>query len=406
MDDDATSGNVGGSNTVPAPVSGAQTLSASPSKHPRLMSLDCFRGLVIAWMIMSDEGGEPWTHWIDHSPWDGIHFADFVFPAFVFIVGMAIPLSTHKFALDRWGATRKAVWRAAKMFLVGFISASGGFPAAYGLDNIRIPGILQRIAFCYLMLVLIHIWVPVRPTPQGIKGYFYLYAKYSWQFLVTGCFVAVYFILTFGTNVPDADADSNVPGATCGYGKLDPACCASGYWDRVVLGLNHMYAHPTLNRLPECSSNSPGFEPILGRPPWCDRPYDPEGIVGSFTAVASGFGGLFFGYVLANETRHRSRIHQWLSLSSFCMALGLLLHFTGALPINKNLWSFSYVLVMIAVDGVVFSGFYYMVDVKGYKKMLWPLICMGTTHSDTPWKRRQRTRSADAPTQLQLTTEG
>jgi hypothetical protein len=66
-----------------------QVIKATPSKHPRLLSLDCFRGLTIAWMIQSDEGGDAWTHTCDHSPWNGLHFADFVFPAFVFIVGMA-----------------------------------------------------------------------------------------------------------------------------------------------------------------------------------------------------------------------------------------------------------------------------------------------------------------------------
>ena len=139
------SGGTGGGSAAGA-VNGLLSLKASPSAHPRLLSLDCFRGLTIAWMIMSDEGGEPWsqhtlTHiqkmqlrharprselkwkcigervahtplsaarvclaccvrcccsacWIDHSPWNGIHFADFVFPAFVFIVGMVRPLAS------------------------------------------------------------------------------------------------------------------------------------------------------------------------------------------------------------------------------------------------------------------------------------------------------------------------
>ena len=267
------------------------------------------------------------------------------------------------------------------MFIVGFVASSGGFPAgpddsgsfaAYRLDTIRIPGILQRIAFCYLAVSMIHIWVPVRASiPAPNRGALYLYSKYAWQWLVTGLFVALYFILTFGTDVND------LPGISCGRGQLDENCNASGYWDRQILGLNHMYAHPTYERAPECSSNSPGFDPLPNPAVWCSRPYDPEGILGTFTAVATGFFGLFFGYVLANETRHRARIKQWLGLAAVCMALGLTLHFSGALPINKNLWSFSYVLVMVGVDGAVFSAFYYLVDVRGWKKLLLPLICMG-----------------------------
>jgi len=189
----------------------------TPSKHPRLLSLDCFRGLVIAWMIMADEAASAWTYTLEHAPWDGIRFADFVFPAFVFIVGLAVPLSTHKLMADRWGATRKAVWRAIKMFLVGFLVSSGGFPGAYRLRTLRIPGILQRIAFCYLVTVLIHVWVPVRSVEPSARHYgrslLRLYNKYLYQWLAAALLLVLYLALTFGTNVPD-----------CGYGHLDPEC--------------------------------------------------------------------------------------------------------------------------------------------------------------------------------------
>lgn len=355
-------------------VVGAVKAKGTPSRHPRLLSLDCFRGLVIAWMIVSDEAGDAWTSWIDHAPWDGIHFADFVFPAFVFIVGMAVPLSTHKLMADRWAATRKALWRAIKMFTVGWVCASGGFPAAYALNRTRIPGILQRIAFCYLVTVLIHVWVPVRAVDSALRhGHGYarsmlrLYNKYLYQWLVAALLLATYLALTFGTEVPG-----------CGRGHLDPECNATGYWDRTIIGLQHMYRYPTLQRLPECSSNSPADVPIPGRPGWCDRPFDPEGIVGTFTACVTGFFGLFFGHILANETSHLMRLRHWAAIAVVAMSAGLALHFGGAIPINKNLWSISYVLVMVAVDAVVFSAFYWVVDMRGLKRPLFPLIAMGS----------------------------
>jgi hypothetical protein len=156
---DSSPGAAGGKHGVAAPV------VTGPSKHPRLVSLDCFRGLVIAWMIFADEIGVAWNNSWDHAPWDGLHFADFVFPSFVFIIGLAVPLSLPARKLqtvkDKLLASRKALWRCFKMFLVGWICASGGFPGHYRLAITRIPGILQRLAFVYLVLVLIHVWVPL-----------------------------------------------------------------------------------------------------------------------------------------------------------------------------------------------------------------------------------------------------
>jgi heparan-alpha-glucosaminide N-acetyltransferase len=220
--------------------------------------------------------------------------------------------------------------------------------------------------------VCIHIWLPVRQeehTPNSIaygRSRFELYKKYLWHWLSALLLVGIYLLLTFATDVPG-----------CGYGQLDQECNATGYWDRTIIGLNHMYAHPTLNRSPECSANSPGYEPIAGAPAWCTRPFDPEGIVGTFTACVTGVFGLFFGLVLANETKHARRLRHWMALSTVCMILGLVLHFSTAIPINKNLWSLSYVLVMVGVDGTVFSFSYWLVDMQGVKDAVWPLITMG-----------------------------
>jgi len=398
-----TSASVSSADTHP-PVKG-------PSKHPRLLSLDAFRGLVIAWMIMSDEGGPAWTHWIDHAPWNGIHFADFVFPAFLFIVGMAIPLSTHKFYSQgkRWQATKKAGWRTLKLFLVGFLAASGGFPFAHVKDDedsdqlmpvkffrlasIRIPGILQRIAFCYFITVLVHVWIPVRGEDEdgsgsgSGNGLYYssggaqstwkrlleFHRKYLWQWCVALAFLVLYWGLMYGTPVPG-----------CGRGHMDPECNAAGYWDRTILSLDHLYTKPTLTRTPECSTNSPGDHPKIPRPAWCDRPFDPEGIVSTFPAVVTTIVGLMFGHVLSFETgptpseAHRNRIAQWMFLAVWGFLIGIILHVTGAIPWNKNLWSPSYVAFNIGVDATVFSLFYFIVDIRRRSKVFLPLISMGS----------------------------
>jgi len=368
-----------------SPSAGGDLIKATPSKHPRLVSLDCFRGLVIAWMIVADEIGPAWGYSWDHAPWDGLHFADFVFPAFVFIVGLAVPLSLPARKLRtvaaKLSASRKALWRSVKMFVVGFLAATGGFPAKYSLDTIRIPGILQRIAFCYLVLTMIHVWVPRRRSKPVVEGeedeeeeeqqdgsrsMLALFRRYAWHWVCAEMVLLLWLALTFGTRVPG-----------CPRGSLDPECSATRYWDQKLIGSSHMYAHPTLQRSKWCSLNTPDDDPNPFAPAWCWEPFDPEGVVGTFTACLSGFFGLWFGYVLSNESSPRRRLAHWFSLSAVSLAAGLALHFSGALPINKNLWSLSYVLVMAGVDGAVFSLFYILVDLKQKKRFLLPLICMG-----------------------------
>ncbi len=359
--------------------------------------------------IVSDEIGPAWGYSWDHAPWDGLHFADFVFPAFVFIVGMAVPLSTGKnFASDRWGATKKAIVRSVKMFAVGFLAATGGFPDTetptfYRLAAIRIPGILQRIAFVYLVTVLIHVWIPLRRSePRALDSAFRsglrLYEKYLFQWLAMLAIVALWLGLTFGTGGKGFSGGGEDGVEDCSvYGKLDPPCSASRFWDRLILGDAHMYRSPTLRRSHWCSLASPDDlpRPFSMKPQWCDRPFDPEGILGSLTACATGFFGLWFGQVLANVSEHKNRIQHWISLSGVCMVLGLILHFVpGAMPMNKNLWSLSYVLVMVGVDGAVFSIFYTLVDARAsvtsssssssstpprftLRWFLFPLLCMG-----------------------------
>jgi len=105
--------------------------------------------------------------------------------------------------------------------------------------------------------------------------------------------------------------------------------------------------------------------PRVPRPAWCERPFDPEGILSSVAACISGLMGLWFGQVLAapSASGHRERLAHWLPLSLFGLALGLLLHFVpGGMPLNKNLWSLSYVALMLGVDGLAFAAFYCLVD--------------------------------------------
>jgi heparan-alpha-glucosaminide N-acetyltransferase len=146
-------------------------------KTARLASLDVFRGLSIAVMILVDNAGGVWPS-INHSPWNGVTLADFVMPFFLFIVGVALAL-TYRRIHDKKVATLKAVGRAVKLCILGIILQGGYFHGlnnlTYGIDvqHIRWCGVLQRIAFGFLLVALCEIWAPRGPChniPEGTLG--------------------------------------------------------------------------------------------------------------------------------------------------------------------------------------------------------------------------------------------
>lgn len=363
----STDASDGSSSTV----NGSTLIKATPSKHPRLLSLDAFRGMVIMWMIFADDVTTIWGGHGDHAPWNGFTFADFVFPSFVFITAQAIPLATSKIKQSKLSTSWTVFVRFFKLFLLGYFLVGDGFPNNYNLPMMRIPGILQRIGWCYFCNALIFIWTPVyegAPSSSS-QSSFWLYSKYRYHFIAGLSFLFVYVILMTSTAITD------IPG--CGRNDWSPNCNAAGYWDRQILGLNRMYNQPTYQRTPDCSTCSPAqCAAPPNAPAWCQRPFDPEGIVSSLSAVTSGFFGLFFGIIIANEKTHQGRLKQFIPLASVSLIFGIILHFT-LVPFNKNLWTPSYVFLMVGIDGLIFSFYYFMVDMVYFHRLFLPLIAMG-----------------------------
>src|SRR5438128_8276884 len=135
-----------------------------PDQPQRLISLDVFRGLTIAGMVLVNNPGT-WAHiyWpLEHAEWNGWTPTDLIFPFFLFIVGVAIPLAFGK-RIERGDARRKlfikVVYRSAIIFLLGEFLA--GFPY-FHLSTIRIPGVLQRIAVCYFFAGMIYLTTRTR----------------------------------------------------------------------------------------------------------------------------------------------------------------------------------------------------------------------------------------------------
>ncbi|KAF5940632.1 hypothetical protein HYC85_021799 [Camellia sinensis] len=348
-------------------------------KSKRVATLDAFRGLTIVVMILVDDAGGVYSR-IDHSPWNGCTLADFVMPFFLFIVGVAIALALKKIPKVN-DAVKKTILRTLKLLFWGII-LQGGYSHApndlsYGVDmkKIRWCGILQRIALVYLFVALVETFTTkLRPTVLA-PGHFSIFTAYKWQWL--GGFVAflVYIITTYALYVPDwSFVVHNHHGperytVKCGMrGHLGPACNAVGYVDRQVWGINHLYTMPVWSRLKACTFSYPDSGPLrTDAPNWCRAPFEPEGLLSSISAILSGTIGIHYGHVLIHFKGHAERLKQWVSMAIVLLVVAIILHFTNAIPINKQLYSISYVCFTAGAAGIVFSGFYLLIDVWGLR---------------------------------------
>ncbi|QHO46396.1 hypothetical protein HN51_015923 [Arachis hypogaea] len=350
-------------------------------KTKRVATLDAFRGLTIVLMILVDDAGGAYPR-IDHSPWDGCTLADFVMPFFLFIVGVAIALALKRIPKIRY-AVKKILLRTLKLLFWGIL-LQGGYSHApddlvYGVNMkfIRWCGILQRIALVYCIVALIETFTTkLRPTTFTL-GHLSIFTAYKWQWFGGLVAFLIYMITTYTLYVSDWSfvdhIDDDKPlkkyKVICGMrGHLGPACNAVGYIDRHVWGVNHLYSQPVWRRLKPCTLSSPDTGPFReDAPSWCHAPFEPEGLLSSISAVMSGTIGIHYGHVLINFKGHRERLKQWVSMGFVLLIIAIILHFTNAIPINKQLYSFSYVCFTAGAAGIVFSGLYIVIDVWGIR---------------------------------------
>lgn len=297
----------------------------------RLLSLDAFRGATIAGMILVNNPGT-WSAiypQLRHAVWNGWTFTDWIFPFFLWIVGVAMTFSFAK-RLEEGGSKREIVLhvfrRAVIIFALGlFLSA---FPFGlilnhnFSFSTIRIPGVLQRIAVCYLGASLIYLNTSLRGQILWIVG------------LLTGYWVIVKLV--------------PVPGF--GAGVLEPTGSLCWYVDSTV------FAGHTWTGAP-----APGF--------------DPEGIVSTLPAIATTLFGVLTGHWLrASRTKEEKAAGMFVAGNSMLL-LGAILDMW--LPINKNLWTSSFTVFMAGWAMICLATFYWIIDVKGYTKWARPFVIFG-----------------------------
>ena len=292
-----------------------------PPQTARLQSLDVFRGGVIASMILVNNNGsnEAFSP-LKHAVWHGWTFTDLVFPFFLWIVGVAITFSFAKRVErgdDRGKLLSHVVKRAAIIFGIGLFL--NGFPF-FDLTTIRIPGVLQRIAICYLIAATIFLFTKTRARVVWCIG-----------------LLAVYWILM--KLVP-------VPG--CGAGSFETACNFAKWIDGMTLW-GHMYSQT--------------------------KTWDPEGVISTIPAVTNVLFGIFAGQILRTRKAPAEQ-------SSWLLFAGATLTFTGLMlstwmPINKSLWTSPYAVFTSGLAFLVFGCCHWLVDVLHWRRFTKPFVVYG-----------------------------
>lgn len=298
----------------------------TPKKSQRLLALDIMRGITIAAMILVNNPGG-WDEIypaLRHAEWNGLTPTDLVFPFFMFIMGVSAYMSLRKFDFKFSGATLSKIVRrtvllfAAGLFLTwlqmalrGIYSGKALLESVMTFDNIRILGVLPRLALCYGIGSLIGI-IFSRKTIKWIIG-------------ISLAVYAVIIVIGHGYDF----AEHNVIAIV----------------DRAVLGENHMYTD------------------------WIDGQslvFDPEGLLSTLPSIAHMLIGFLCGAVIVNNHSNDNRINKLFIVGTILTFAGFLLSY--GLPINKKIWSPTFVMTTCGLASSLLALLIWVVDIKGYKR--------------------------------------
>ena len=298
----------------------------------RLSSLDVFRGITIAAMILANMAGvaDDVYRPLSHSEWHGCTPTDLIFPCFLFIVGVAMTFSLAKYTAEN--KPTKAVYlrilrRTAILFILGLVL--NGFwnqgVWTFDLSSIRLMGVLQRIALTYLFASLIVLKLPRKS-----------------QWLVAGGLLIAYWLTMMYIPVPDY-----------GAGVLTREGNFGAFIDRLIIPKAHLY-------------KGDGFN-FLG---------DPEGLFSTIPAIVSVLAGYFTGEWIKDKKQATSQTSMDLVLFGLC-CLVIAIIWDVAFPINKKIWTSSYVLFTAGWALMLLAACYELIEVRLIKRWSKPFEMMG-----------------------------
>ncbi|MCC5816197.1 MAG: DUF5009 domain-containing protein [Leptospira sp.] len=294
-------------------------------KKRRNIALDLFRGITVIVMVIVNNPGD-WTYIytpLRHAPWNGFSLADLVFPFFIIAVGVSIPFAMHKKQVNEEKSNLQILFFVFKRFFILFLLGLflNAFPY-FEWEGLRIPGVLQRIALVYLSCSMIFLFLR-SPIKQG--------------FLFTVILIG-YYILIVRIPPPDWSGDESF--------VFNSKHNWAAYLDRIIME-GHLWKYT--------------------------KTWDPEGLLSTLPAIASGLIGIWVG-------------SYWMHKKYFLWVIGLVFLIFGLIaaeffPINKSIWSSSFVLVTGGL-GLLFFYFLNLLDSwigesKSFHRYFSPIFIMG-----------------------------
>src|SRR6266481_2708226 len=278
--------------TSPSFINAKHSLTAA--RPGRLLSLDVLRGLTIAFMILvNNNGNESQAYWpLKHAAWNGFTPTDLVFPTFLFLVGISTVYSTA--ARLAQGTTRQSLFqhvlrRSIILYLLGLVVNS--FPY-FHLHTMRFYGVLPRIAICYIIIASLYLLIPGWRSKATLA-----------VATLIGYWVLMRFVPVPGYGIPTHD----IP-------LLDRDANLTAWLDRQIFSASHLY----------------------------ERTRDPEGLLSTIPSVATAILGLLTGIWLRTQRTLRAKAAGIATAGLTGVLLGGLWNLS--FPINKKLWTSSYVL--------------------------------------------------------------
>ncbi|KTD17068.1 acyltransferase family protein [Legionella jordanis] len=287
----------------------------------RLLSLDVFRGFTIALMILVNSPGNRSTYsWLEHSAWNGCTLADVVFPFFLFIVGVSLVFSLNKARSKGVSSAQLSKKILRRTFIIFFIGLCLNLFPYHGLEHLRVYGVLQRIAVCY-----------------AAAAFVFLYSSVVSQLLICSALLLCYWMV--------------IP-LSSGHGhfslvSLTPEHNLGAYVDRLLFSGSHLYG----------------------------KTYDPEGLLSTLPAVASTMIGNFVGIWLSSATKAFFKFYGLVIAGLICAAAGWV--WGLSFPINKILWTSSYVLWTSGLAMLILAFCYGLIDIRNIENWCKPFEIFG-----------------------------
>lgn len=316
----------------------------SSIKTNRYVALDVLRGMTVAGMILVNNPGTWGSIYppLRHAAWAGCTPTDLVFPFFLFVVGAAMAFSFAKYS-EGLNATsvKKLIKRGILIFLVGLgLNAFPFYPTSPDPEltfwgnladywgHVRIVGVLQRIAMCYILGGLVALWL--KSTKKIIIS----------MSVLMGLHWLILFLI----------GDHSAPLVNGAAGSFSLAGQNADVIDLAIFGENHIYK---------------GF----------GIPFDPEGLLGALSGACT----VLLGYLIGNKIRNTESkidvVAQLYTIGMLCLAGGLV--WSLCYPIIKALWTGSYVLYAGGWSILMLAFFIYLIDVKGKEKIFTPFKALG-----------------------------